>query len=38
MSSVVFDPARAKVDAAYRTEAMDLYKQGRLEISEKDLK
>jgi len=38
MSGVVFDPSRAKVDSAYRTEAMELYKQGKLEISDNDLK
>ena len=38
MSNVVFDPARARVDTAYRVEAMQLYKEGKLEINDNDLK
>lgn len=36
--AIVFDPNQARVDEAYRTESMNLYKKGELEISEKDLK
>lgn len=36
--TVVFNPSLAKTDASYRAEALKLYQEGKLEISDSDLK